>query len=132
VDGLPDLANGAALERERRGLDHRLVAVVEGVEPALRVELEAALRGAEDREPPTTLAREGDEAVEERLVGRGRPDRVAGDDRHAADHAVGEERELVVGEEVRLVGPEHERGEGVGAPGRDEVASQRPLARLLP
>ena len=51
-----------------------------------------------------------------------RPDRVARDDRDAADDPVGEEGALVVAEEVRLVGAQHERRERVDAPGGDEVA----------
>src|SRR5919204_271335 len=50
----------------RRGIDDRLVAVVERVQTVRAVELELSLRGAEDRDPPVALVRELDEAPQER------------------------------------------------------------------
>ena len=55
VDRLAHLADRPALERERRRLDHRLVAVVEGMQAVRPVEREPVLRGAEDRDPPVAL-----------------------------------------------------------------------------
>ena len=102
---LPHLADRAALERERRRVDQRLVAVVERLQAAGPVELEPPLRGAEDRHPPVTLVCMVDEAADERVEGTRTPDRIAGDDRDAADHAVREKRVAVLGEKERLVLP---------------------------
>ncbi|HEY2940023.1 MAG TPA: hypothetical protein VGJ27_09425 [Gaiellaceae bacterium] len=131
VYGLSDLADRATIEREALRLEHGLVAVVESVQAAGPVEPEAVLGRAEDRQPPAALAGEGDEQVEQPAESRGRPDRIAGDDRDPADHAIGEERALVLREVVRLVRPQDERRERVRAPGRDEVTRQLPLPRLL-
>src|SRR5207253_8685775 len=79
VDGLTHLPDRAPLERERRRVDDRLVAVVEHVESVLAVDLEATLRGAEDCDPPIPLVRVLDEARHEWAVRLRWTDRVAGD-----------------------------------------------------
>ena len=131
VHGLPHLPDRPALERERLDLEHRLVAVVERMQPPLAVEAEAGLGGAEDRKPPAAFPHIGDEAVEQFAELGGRADRVAGDDRHAPDDPVRHKGATALREEVRLVRAKHERGQRVHAPGGDELACQRPLARLL-
>ena len=62
---------------------------------------------------------------------RGGPIGIAGDDCDAADDAVGEERRLVVVEEVRLVGAEDERRQRVDAP-RVATSAARAAARARP
>ena len=57
VDGLAHLADRAALERERRRVDDRLVAVVERVQAVRRYSVEAALGRAEDRDAPVARVR---------------------------------------------------------------------------
>src|SRR5207244_3512258 len=56
VHRLPHLADRPALERERRRVDHRLVAVVEGVQPVLAVDAERALRDAEHSDAPSSAS----------------------------------------------------------------------------
>src|SRR5439155_10452350 len=131
MDRLPHLPDRPPLERERRRLDDRLVAVVERVKAVAAVDLEAALAGAEDRDAPVALVRECDEAGDEAVESVARTDRVAGDDGDAADDLVREEGGAVGGEEVRLVGPEHEGRERIRAPRRDEVVREPPLLRLV-
>src|SRR5439155_23565825 len=122
VNGLAHLADRSPLEVERVHVDDRLVAVVERVQPAAAVEVETRRRGTEDRETPVARVGERDEAVDERRKLVARADRIAGDDRHPADDAVGEERPLALAEEVRLVGAERERRERVDPPRGDERA----------
>ena len=73
VHGLAHLADRAALERERADVEHRLVAVVERPQPMRAVEREAALRRAEDRDPPAAGVRERDERVDEAVNAAGGP-----------------------------------------------------------
>ena len=95
------------------------------------VKVERALGCAEDRDPPAARVRELDEVADEVCEAVRRTDRVARDDRDAADHLVGNERLLIVVEEVRLVGAQDERGERVGSPRSNEIMGQLTLARLL-
>ena len=136
VHGLAHLANRAALEREGLDVDHRLVSVVEGMQPVPRVQRQPTLGGSEDRDPPVALVRVGDEQPQELVERLRRADRVARDDRHAAQHPVGEKRRLLRPEEVRLVGPEHERRERVHSPRahqrRCELALAMPLEHAVP
>src|SRR5262249_22765898 len=115
VNGLPHLANRSALQREAGRLDHRLVSVVERLQAVAAVEVEAPLRDAEDRDAPVAAASMPDEARDEVVERALSADRIARDDRDAVHDAIGEERALVLVEEVRLVGPEHERRERVDA-----------------
>ena len=131
VHRLAHLADRAALERERGDVDDRLVAVVERVQPVRRVQRQAALGRAEDRDAPVARVRVLDEPADQLVEALARPDRVARDDRDAADDAVGEERRFVLGEEVRLVGAQHERRERVDAPRLHERAREL-RARALP
>src|SRR5205823_1692135 len=103
VHRLPHLADRAALKRERRRLDQRLVAVVEGMEAVRAVEAEPPLRGAEDRDPPVAFMRVIDEAADQGVEGGRTPDRVARYDCDTADDAIREKRVAVLGEEERLV-----------------------------
>ena len=128
---LADLSDRTALERERRGVDDRLVAVVQRVQSVCGVDRQPGFGCAEDRDPPVAGASASDEAADERGAFVRRADRIAGDDCDAADDAVGEERRLVVVEEVRLVGAEDERRQRVDAPGLDECRRQLPLALCL-
>ena len=132
VHRLAHLADRPALEREGRDVDHRLVAVVDGEEPVAAVEVEQTLGRAEDRDPPVARAGEGDEAADERVQLARRADRIARHDRDAADDPVRDERPLVLAEEVRLVGAQHEGGERICSPGLDERAGELALLRLLP
>ena len=131
VHRLPDLPDRAAFERERRGLDHGLVAVVERMQSVRGVHPERPFRRAEDRDAPPARVGEPHEASDQPRKAVRRPDRIAGDDRHTADHLVGEECALVIGEEVRLVPPEDERREGVDSPHRHEIAREPALPQLL-
>src|SRR5439155_12262378 len=88
VDRLPHLADRAAFQGERLCLDHRLVAVIERVQPVAAIELEPVLGRAEDREPPVALPRVLDEARDELGEGRRRPDRTSRDVFDAADYPV--------------------------------------------
>src|SRR5581483_3622544 len=92
VHGLAHLADRAAVERERRRLDDGLVPVVERAEPEPAIDVETAFRDAEHGDAPPALVRELEERGEHAALARGRPDRVAGDDRDAALHPVREER----------------------------------------
>ena len=128
MNGLAHLTDRSTLELERPDVEHGLVAVVERMQTVRPVAVEARLGCAEDRDPPVARVGEGDEAVDEVRELLGRADRVAGDDRDAADDAVGEERALTLAEEIRLVGAEHERRERVDPPGRDERTRQLAVA----
>ena len=97
------------------------------MQPVRGVDRQPPLGGAEDRDPPVALTRVGDEAPDELRPAIRRSDGIARDDRDAADDAVGEKRGLVVGEEVRLVGAEHERRERVEAPRLHECSGQLAL-----
>ena len=131
VNGLADLADRSPVQRERRRLQHRLVPVVEGVKTVSAVDVEAALADAENGDPPVALPGERDEPGDKPVELGGRADRVARHDRNSADDPIGEERALVLAEEVRLVGAQHERRERVCAPPRDQTARRLPLPRLL-
>jgi hypothetical protein len=128
VDRLPHLADRPAVEREGRDLEHRLVTVVEGVEPVRAVERRGSARSAEDGDAPVALACERDEPLDEPVnsaggrSGRPRPPRLP-------DDAVGEEGALVLAEEVRLVGAQREGGE-VSAPHEATARARLPLALL--
>ena len=96
VHRLAHLADRAALERERRGVDDRLVAVVE------RVQAVRARTAASQRSDAPRIATRQSRACAYATNGATssspsspRADRVARDDRDAADDAVGEERGLV-------------------------------------
>jgi hypothetical protein len=130
VHGLADLADRPALEREPSRLDDRLVTVVQRVQVVLAIEVQCVLRRAEDRDAPAARPGELEEGSDERGEAIRRADRIAGHDRDAAHDLVGHERRLVVVEEVRLVAAQHERGERVGAPGRDEIACEAAVVRL--
>ena len=95
------------------------------------VQVETAVGGAEDRDPPVAGVRELDEPLQQLAEPRRRPDRVTGDDRDAADDLVGEEGGLVLGEEVRLVPAQDERRERVDPPRGHERPRQLPLPCLL-
>src|SRR5581483_4786825 len=98
--GLAHLADRATLERERARVDERLVPEVERPEAGFPPEPEHALARAENAElEPVQLCEAADLADEigERLV---RPDRVAGDEQHAALDPVADERALVRREQV--------------------------------
>ena len=90
--------------------------MVDGPQAEAPVERQRGLGGAEHGHPPPSRAGEGEEAGKQRLEGVRLADRVAGDDRDTADDAVGEERVVLLGEEVRLVRPQRERRQRVGAP----------------
>jgi hypothetical protein len=107
------------------------VAVVERVEPVPPVQLEPRLGRAEDRHAPVAAAGVRDERVHQPVECFRRSDRITGDDRDAADDAVGEERGLVGAEEERLVGAENERCERVRSPRAHELQRERTLARFL-
>ena len=124
-DRLPDLADRPALERERPGLDDRLVAQVHRPEPELLPERAHALARAERRD--SQAARLGEEAElaqqrRNRLVGA---DGVARDEEHARLDAVAEEGPSVRAEQVVLVAAELEVGERVVAVPPHEL-SRRP------
>ena len=128
---LPDLADRPAVERERRGLDHCLVAVVERVQAVPRVQAERILRRAEHGDAPAARVRELEEPADELGEPIRRTDRIAGDNRDPADDLVREEPRLVRVEEVRLVTSEDERRERVDPPRGDEIACELALARFL-
>ncbi len=131
VHRLAHLADRATLEREGGGLDDGFVAVVQRMEASGGVERQEPLRGAEDRDTPVARVRMLDECGDQVVEPVVRADRVAGDDCDAADDAVGEERGLVVVEEVRLVGSQDERRERVDSPRVDECTRDRALALVL-
>ena len=127
---LAHLANRTALEREPRRLDDRLVTEVEPPESEC---LEGGRRRGTDRdrpEPEPARTRERGRLREERGHGRLGPDRVAGTEQHAALDAIAEERGAVVAEEVLLVAPELEEGEGVVAVPADDLADRLPHLRV--
>ena len=105
--------------------------MVERLETVPAVEVERALRGAENRDPPVSGMRELDKGGDDTVDRVRRPDRVARDDRHAADDLVREQGPLVFAREVRLVGPQDERGEGVGSPCADEFVRELAIKGLL-
>src|SRR5262249_45484339 len=95
------------------------------------VEVEETFGGTEDRKSPVALARVCDEARDEVARLAGRADRITRDDRNATDDAVAEERVAVLGEEVRLVRAEGERGERVAPPPPDELLRALAVVLLL-
>ena len=131
VHRLADLPDRASLEREPLDLDDRLVPVVERVQSVGAIARQRVLRSAEHGDAPVALVGERDVSLEEPLEAVWCAHRVPRDDGHAADDLVGEERALVLVEEVRLVGAEDERRERVDAPGCHERACELALARLL-
>ena len=86
-------------------------------------------RCAEHREPPAARARDAPELGEQRVELRLVADRIAADERRAADDAVGEERAPRRGEEVALVAPQREEREAVAAVRVDELARERAARR---
>ena len=101
--------------------------MVERPQAVPAVEWEAALAGAEDSNTPVALVGELLERRQERLDRARVSDRVAGDDRDAGNHRVGEESVTVRAEEVRLVRPEDERRQRVPA----MLGHERPCSLLL-
>src|SRR5919204_1845987 len=86
VHRLTHLPYGAPFERERGRVHDRLVAVVEGVQTVLAVEVDAALGSAEDRNPPVPFVGVRDVVVDEGVEGRRWADRITRDDGYARDH----------------------------------------------
>ena len=126
-DGLPDLADLPAFERESIGAKDGLVAELDRAqsEPAIARELLAAR--PEDRDPPAVRAREpaelGQQLVELVLV----PDGIAADERGACDDPVRQEGAPVRREQVALVAAQGEEGQAVAAVGLDEPPRGAPL-----
>src|SRR6266516_312496 len=132
VDGLAHLPDRPSLEREGAGLDHRLVAVVERVQAMLAIQLEAALRGPQDRDAPVAGVCELDEVRDEGPECTGCAHWVSRDDRDSAHDFVGDEGAVLVAEEVRLFRAQNEGGKRVGAPFGHEGTSEHPVERSLP
>ncbi len=80
-----------------------------------------AIRGAPQRHLPAAAPRQVQERGQHLGLASGGRDGVRGDDRGAADHAVGEESPG--GEQQRLVGAQHERRQRVAAVLLDDGAS---------
>ena len=119
-DRLAHLADRPALEREARGVHDRLVADVDRAQ-ADRVPVgEVRARDAQRGDAPGVGVAVAREVGEQRRRGRRVADGIAGDERHAADRAVGEEGRALLVEEVRLVAPQREVGERVAAVALDE------------
>src|SRR5262245_27628937 len=114
-NGLANLPNRPALEREVGRPDHGLVADRDRSQAEAAVALDLRMRRTEDRDAPAVLVRErakiGQEVVELVLV----PHWVAADERDAADDPVREERAPGRREEPALVTAEREEGEAVAA-----------------
>ena len=85
--------------------------------------------GSHDDDIPAVIRGEGQEPGQDRGRGTGGPDRVAGDDRGAAQRPVGQDASL--GEEERLVGPQHERRQRVGPVPGDELRRPAVCRRIV-
>ena len=100
------------------------------MDAALAIDRRRVLADGQERHLPALLGAVGEELVEDLAGVVGRPDRIGGDHRVAADVGVGDQRLPVGGEEVALVAAQGEVGERVGAVGADDPP--RSLARVLP
>ena len=84
---------------------------------------------AERRDAPGVRVAVAREVGEQGRRGGGIADRIAGDERDAADGAVGEEGRALLVEEVRLVAAQREVGERVAAVALDEAARVAAVGR---
>ena len=124
-DRLAHLADRPALERERGRPHDRLVADVQGAQPggfqvarwSAPTPITATRQACAWQWRAKSSSRAGD-------CGRV-ADRVAGDERHPADGAVGQEGRSLVVEEVRLVAAQREVGERVAASPRRRAGARR-------
>ena len=119
------LRTAPALEREALRIDDGLAAHLQRAQAQLRVDVEVAVRRAGQCDRPAVAAGEAREAVENLGRAARRADRVADDDRGAADDPVGEH--AAGGEVEALVRAQRERVQRVGRMG----AHQRGGAQML-
>lgn len=131
VDGLADLADRPAVERERAGMDDRFLAEQQRAKAERAVERELRRACAEDRDSPAS----GPGGAAKVLDEGGEPPRVAdwvpAHQRGSADDPVGQECRSVGREEVVLVPAEREERERVAAVRIDQGTSASPLADAL-
>ena len=125
-NGLPDLADRPALEREPLGVDDRLVADVERAQPCLLEDAPSRRAHAERRDPQRALLGERHDRPHQIGDGRRLSDRVARDHHHAALGAVADECRPRRVEQVVLVRAELEEGEGVGPVLVNELRGRMP------
>src|SRR5207249_4890255 len=131
VDRLANLADRAALERERGHVEHRLVAVIERAEPVPAIERQAAFRGAEDADAPAARSCMLEKGTRNGIDLLGGSEWVTRDDRDAAHDPVGDQRALARPDEVRLVRSEDERRERVRPPLGHDLVSQATAPLVL-
>ena len=131
-DGLADLADRAAVERELGRAEHRLLPDRDRAQAEPPVAVEMLLGRAEDGEAPAVRLCDAPELGEQRVELLLVADRVGADERGAGDDAVREERPPRRREEVALVAAEGEEREAVAAVRVHERASDAALADGLP
>ena len=123
ADGLADLADRAAFEREAVQLDDRLVAQVDRAQPELLVQRAQLLAGAERAELEAAGVGELADLLEQAGERVTRSDGVAREQQDPVLDRVGHERPPVLVEDVVAVGPQLEERERVGAVGTHEIGS---------
>lgn len=131
IDGLADLADRPAVEREGAGMDDRFLADLQRTKAERAVQGELRRARAEDRDSPASrpggAAKVLDEAAERARVA----DRVSAHQRGSGDDTVGEERRSIGRKEVVLVPAEREECQRVAAVRGDQGTSPPPLADAL-
>ena len=134
VHGLAGGPHAPAVKGEALDVDDRFVTVAERAHAQIPVEVEKLAGSAYDRGAPARGPRVGQEGGQGRSCLPGGPDRIAADQRDAADHTVGDER--AAGHEPFLVGPQREWRQRVGTPpahyNRGLAAADRPGEQPLP
>src|SRR5205814_6229042 len=121
------LPDRPALQRERGGVDDRLVAEVQRAQARLPVERQQPTARADDADAQAVALGEGEGLTEKRAQRVRLADRVSGHEQHAALDAVAEEGAAVAREEVAQVATQLEEGEGVGTVGADEGSGHAAL-----
>jgi hypothetical protein len=119
VHGLPGGPHVPAVQGEAPGVDDRLIAVIQRVQPLVPVGLQQPVRRAHDRGAPSAGLRVGQEILQRRPRLLRRTDRVTADQGDTADDPVGDQR--LPADEQFLVEAQGERRQRVTAPAAHDV-----------